>query len=45
MRTFVTRALGGEANPLTPQQFREFVSSESANFRRVILEANVVLPE
>ena len=39
------RSLGGEANPMTPQQFREFVTSESANFKRIIERANVKLPE
>ena len=39
------RALGGEANPMTPQQFREFVASESAGFKRIIEQANVTLPE
>ena len=39
------RALGGEANPMTPQQFREFVSAESAGFKRIIERANVKLPE
>ncbi len=39
------RALGGEANPMTPQQFREFVTTESAGFRRIIELANVRLPE
>ena len=39
------RALGGEANPMTPQQFREFVTSESAAFKRIIEQANVTLPE
>ena len=39
------RALGGEANPMTTQQFREFVTSESASFKRIIERANVKLPE
>ena len=39
------RALGGEANPMTPQQFREFVTAESAGFKRIIEQANVTLPE
>ena len=39
------RALGGEANPMTLQQFREFVAAESAGFRRIIEQANVRLPE
>lgn len=39
------RSLGGEANPMTPQQFREFVIAESASFKRIIERANVKLPE
>ena len=39
------RALGGEANPMTPQQFREFITTESATFKNVIEQANVTLPE
>jgi len=39
------RALGGEANPMTPQQFREFITAESATFKNVIEQANVTLPE
>ena len=39
------RAIGGEANPMTPQQFRDFVSSESATFKRVIEDARVTLPD
>ena len=37
--------LGGDANPMTPQQFREFITAESATFKRVIEQANVKLPE
>ena len=39
------RALGGEANPMTPVQFGEFVRSESATFKRVIEQAKVVLTD
>ena len=39
------RALGGESNPMTPQQFREFVAFESATFKKVIEDARVTLPE
>jgi hypothetical protein len=39
------RAIGGEANPMTQQQFREFVASESATFKKVIEDAKVILPE
>ena len=39
------RALGGEANPMTPQQFREFITAESMTFKNVIEQANVTLPE
>ena len=39
------RALGGEANPMTPVQFGEFVRTESANFKRVIEQAKVVLTD
>ena len=39
------RALGGEANPMTPVQFGEFVRAESANFKRVIEQAKVVLTD
>jgi tripartite-type tricarboxylate transporter receptor subunit TctC len=39
------RAIGGESNPMTPQQFRDFVAAESATFKKVIEEANVTLPE
>jgi tripartite-type tricarboxylate transporter receptor subunit TctC len=39
------RALGGEANPMTPAQFREFIASESATFKRVVEDAKVVLPD
>jgi tripartite-type tricarboxylate transporter receptor subunit TctC len=39
------RALGGEADPMTPPQFRDFVQAESANFKRIIEEAKVTLPE
>lgn len=37
------RALGGEANSMTPAQFGELVRSESATFKRVIEQAKVVL--
>ena len=30
---------------MTPQQFREFVTSESVAFKRIIEQANVTLPE
>jgi tripartite-type tricarboxylate transporter receptor subunit TctC len=39
------RLLGGDANPMTPQQFREFITAESATFKRVIEQADVKLPE
>ena len=39
------RALGGEANPMTPVQSGEFVRSESATFKRVIEQAKVVLTD
>ena len=39
------RSLGGEANPMTPAQFGEFVRSESATFKRVIEQARVVLTD
>lgn len=39
------RAQGGEANPMTPPQFAEFVRAESAAFKRVIEQAKVVLTD
>lgn len=41
----VRRCGSGEANPMTPQPFSEFVTSESANFKRIIERANVKLLE
>ena len=39
------RALGGEADPMSQAQFRDFVPAESINFKRIIDEARVTLPE
>ncbi len=39
------RALGGEADPMSQAQFRDFVQAESINFKRIIDEARVTLPE
>ena len=37
------RALGYEPAPTTPEQFREFIRSESAKFGKIIVEAGVKL--
>ena len=37
------RAVGFEPAPTTPEQFREFIRSESAKFARIIVEAGVKL--
>jgi tripartite-type tricarboxylate transporter receptor subunit TctC len=38
-------ALGGEADPMTPTQFRDFTRAESAKFKRIIDDAKVVLTD
>ena len=39
------RGLGFEPSPTTPEQFREFIRSESAKFGKIIVEAGVKLSE
>lgn len=39
------RSLGFEPAPNTPEQFREFIRSESAKFAKIIVEANVKLDQ
>jgi tripartite-type tricarboxylate transporter receptor subunit TctC len=39
------RSLGFEPSPDTPEQFREFIKTESAKFAKIIVEANVKLDQ
>jgi tripartite-type tricarboxylate transporter receptor subunit TctC len=39
------RSMGFEPSPNTPEQFREFIRSESAKFGKIIVEAGVKLSE
>ena len=39
------RGLGFEPSPTTPEQFREFIRSESAKFAKIIVEAGIKLSE
>ena len=39
------RGLGFESSPNTPEQFREFIRTESAKFGKIILEAGVKLEQ
>ena len=47
MPEYVTkfRSMGFEPAPTTPEQFREFIRTESAKFGKIIVEAGVKLTE